>query len=144
MLVGEWGAFHSKEPVFTEQARLITRTFIRMDAGETFWAYYRDIAGYPFFRVLQHPYPRAVAGILNSYAFDTDKREFSVNWQEKNGMTEPSVFYIPGITTSDAVDIKLVPEGKGFVFRFLDGENGALLYVTPLGKEGTREMTINY
>ncbi len=144
VLVGEWGAYHSKKPVFAEHARLINRAFIRMGAGETFWAYYGDIADYPFFKVLKHPYPRAVSGELKNYTFDTDKKEFSVSWQEKKKIAEPSVFYIPGITTSDAVDIKLVPEGKGFVFRFLNGEKGALLYVNPLDKEGVRAMTIRY
>jgi endoglycosylceramidase len=144
VLVGEWGAFHSKEPVFTEHARLITRAFMDMGAGETFWAYYDGIEDYPFFRVLQHPYPQAVSGELKSYSFDIDGRLFSVSWKEKEGLSAPSVFYIPGITTGDAVDINLVPEGGGFTLRFLNGEEGAILSVTPMGKDADRELTIHY
>jgi len=144
VLVGEWGAFHSKKPVFTEHARLITNAFMDMGAGETFWAYYEGIEDYPFFRILQHPYPPAVSGELKGYSFDIDGRMFSVSWKEKEGLSAPSIFYIPGITTGDAVDINLVPEGGGFTLRFLNGEEGAILSVTPMGKDADRELTIHY
>ncbi len=144
VLVGEWGAFHSKKQVFAEQARLITAAFIEMGAAETFWAYYDGIEDYPFFRVLQHPYPPAISGELKGYSFDINGRVFAVAWAEKEGTTTPSVFYIPGITTGDAVDINLLPEGKGFSLRFLNGEKGAVLSVDPLGKDIDRELTIHY
>ncbi len=144
VLVGEWGAFHSRKPVFTEQTKLILNAFSGMDASETFWAYYDDIESYPFFRALQHPYPPAVAGYLQKYSFQIEKREFSVTWKENTHIMAPSLFYIPEITTGDAVDINLVPEGKGFSLRFMNGEKGAHLSVAPLGKSVKRELIINY
>ncbi len=143
VLVGEWGAFHSKEKVFVDHTRLITSHFARTGTSETFWAYYEGIENYPFFRVLIHPYPMAVSGELQTYAFDIRERTFRVSWKE-NGNNAPSLFFVPGITTADAVEIEMIPEGEGFGFRFLEGGKGATLSVRPLEKEEKRELKINY
>lgn len=144
VLVGEWGAFHSRKDVFVEHARLITGMFAKMKASETFWAYYEGIEEYPFFRVLQHPYPKAVAGKLKSYSFDPEKRVLKVTWEENGQILEPSLFYVPGVTTGDAVNIELLPEGDGFAFRFLPDGKGAVLNVIPQKETGKRTLKISY
>ncbi len=145
VLVGEWGAFHSDDPVFVEQTRMIVNTFIKIDAGETFWAYYDGMENNAFFRILEHPFPVAVRGKLNTYSFDGNNKRFYCSWNANKGMNNfSSRFYIPEVMPGDVMDINLVPKGDGFDIHFLNGRKGAIISVKPLVIKGKRELTVHY
>ena len=144
MLVGEWGAFHSRDSIFEDQANFILGLFEKYKCGQTFWAYYDGIENYPFFSALLRPRPIAVAGNINSFSFDPEQNRFSCSWEEDNMVSEPSIFFLPKSSKEVVPDIKLSPRGEGFEIRLLEKGRGTVLAIETLGNNSVRELSITF
>ncbi len=144
MLVGEWGAFHSMDSAFYRHGKFIVDKFMKMKNGETFWCYFDGIEKYTFFNILDRPYPLAVNGTLKEYSYIPGEKVFSSSWVSSGTIKQPSLFYIPRVTPGDAIDINIVPEGKGFQISFTGSQQGAVISVAPARQEGERKITIRY
>lgn len=144
MLVGEWGAFHSKDSSFVTQTRRILKKFEEYKCAQTFWAHYKGIEDYPFFNELIRPYPMAVAGNLLAYSYDPEAESFSCSWTESGESEIVSEFYLPRIEGADELDISLSPEGKGYELVSREGVPGLILEVKASSKNENRELTITF
>ncbi len=144
MLVGEWGAFHSKDSIFVEQTRFILELFEKYKCGQTFWAYYKGIENYPFFSALIRPRPIAVAGTLESFAFDPEKNRFSCSWIEDANIKQPSTFFLPDRSYAEDLEISLSPEGNGFIIKTREQNQGVFLSVEGTGTNTPRRLTVTF
>jgi endoglycosylceramidase len=144
MLVGEWGAFHGMDSSFINQTRYILDKFETYKCSQTFWARYRDMEEHPFFKELIRPRPMAVAGDIESFSYDPDGKVFTCSWNEGDGHGQPSSFFLPWVSSADALDIKLSPEGDGFELKLMEENSGVILSIDPTGKNNYRELEISF
>lgn len=144
MLVGEWGAFHGMDSSFIHQTRYILDKFEGYKCSQTFWARYRDMEEHPFFHELIRPRPMAVAGNIDSFSYDPEGKVFSCKWNEENGMNQTSTFFLPWVSSADALDIKLSPEGNGFEIKLLENNSGVILSIESSEKNNYRELEISF
>jgi len=114
LFVGEWGAFYGSSeagPV----ARAYMRLFEAHLASDTYWSFSRrDFNRAAYFRLLQRPYPMAVAGTLLQYSFDADKRVLRCRWRETPDIGAPTLVYLPASWYPDGWDARCEPECLGF------------------------------
>ena len=63
VLVGEWGALHGKSAKMIETAQHLVNIFEEHQFSNTYWAFYDDIAEYPYFKnAIIRPYPVCISG----------------------------------------------------------------------------------
>jgi len=144
MLVGEWGAFHSRDSIFLDQANFILGLFEKYKCGQTFWAYYDGIENYPFFSALLRPRPIAVAGNISSYSFDPERNRFSCSWFEDGSIKKPSTFFLPHRNYSDDLEISLSPEGNGFILKSREQNQGVILSIKATESDTLRMLTLTF
>jgi endoglycosylceramidase len=142
MLVGEWGAFNGMDSSFVDQTRFILEKFENYKCGQTYWADYPGIEKHPYFSALLRPRPIAVSGTIESFNYDHKQNRFTCSWNEDGTIQQSSTFLLPGVTNTDALDIKLTPDGEAFKMNFRDRAGGVILSIEPLGKSLHRELII--
>lgn len=144
MLVGEWGAWGSDEEAYVIHAEKIMRLFEEEQCSQTYWAYYNGIESIRFLQAIIKPYPKAVAGKIKEYSFDPANKIFTCQWEEDSLIEDPSLFYLPEASISDAISIKLTPEGDNYELMSQDGENLTILKIPVLGENKIRKLTIQF
>jgi len=144
MLVGEWGAFHGMESSFVDQTMFILEKFEGYKCSQTYWAHYQGIDDYPYFQALKRPRPIEVAGKIEAFRYDQEQNSFSCSWTEDGKIQEPSTFFLPGVSSADALNISLTPEGDGFKMKFRESGPGAILNIESLGNNSLRELSITF
>ena len=144
MLVGEWGAFNGMDSSFVDQTMFILEKFENYKCGQTFWAHYQGMEKHPYFNALIRPRPIEVAGTIESFSYDPEQNRFSCSWFEDGKVQQSSTFFLPGVTNTDGLDIKLIPNGDGFEMKFRDQNRGVILSVEPSKNNLLRELTITF
>ncbi len=144
MLVGEWGAFHGVDSSFVDQTMFILEKFENFKCGQTYWAHYQGIEKHPYFSAMLRPRPIEVAGTIESFKFDTEKNKFSCSWIEDGNIQQPSSFFLPGISNTDALNIRLSPEGDGFELKSREQNNGVIISIETSGNDALRELTVTF
>jgi len=101
-LVGEFGITTDAEGL-EEWMHDSVAAHDRYGYSETVWCYHRDDAGWGllyadgtekefYLRYLLRPYPRAVAGHIESYEFDFDSREFTLTFTDGDAQGDTEIF----------------------------------------------------
>lgn len=112
--------------------------------SNTYWAYYGDIADYPYFQeAIIRPFPQEVSGTLKSYDYNPATGEFTMTWEEEAAIKAPTMIYLPWLSCVNE-DIRIVPEFEKLETEQINGSDAGWLMVPPTGKGGTREMTIQF
>lgn len=62
-------------------------------------------------QALNRPYPRAVAGTINSFSFDPADKRFEMAWQENPKISAPTEIYLPARIFDSQPDFTLAPSG---------------------------------
>lgn len=94
VLVGEWGAGEGKAEEIPHLAHLLD-TFDRNLWSQTFWAYDTDKLNRPVIDLLSRPYPQAVTGLIRAFCYDREKRLFTLEYEQAEEYTVPTVIYLP-------------------------------------------------
>jgi len=143
VLLGEWGALHSKSEKMVETAQHLVGIIETHKFSNTFWAYYGDIDQYPFFqKAIVRPYPQRISGKLDLYDYNFESGEFTFVWEESGNEQEPSVIYVPVMANLTEEDIATSPAADQIVFEHCTTSGGGWLLVSPLGKPMKR--TLNF
>jgi endoglycosylceramidase len=133
VLVGEWGAFHGKSLKMIETARHLVDLFENHKFSNTYWAYYSDIADYPYFRqAIIRPYPQYISGDLLAYDFDFHKGDFSCVWEESGDCKEATEIFVPNLRDLSENDIIISPPAEQIVFEYCDTGNSGKLIISPV------------
>lgn len=144
VLLGEWGALHGKSDKMIETARHLVSLIEKHQFNNTYWAFYSDIADYPYFqKAIIRPYPQVVAGTLTSCNYDFDSGEFNMKWKEDAAIKSPTMIYLPRLSGLND-NILIRPESKKLETKQINESDAGWLLIPPTGKGGTREITIKF
>ncbi|MGQ7868858.1 cellulase family glycosylhydrolase [Sunxiuqinia sp. sy24] len=144
VLLGEWGALHGKSPKMVETAQHLVNLIEKYDFSNTYWAYYGDIADYPYFQdAIIRPFPQVISGKLISYDFDFETGEFFMQWDEEAVNQAPTIIYLPWLSSINE-EISIKPESEKLETEQIKNSDAGWLMVPPTEKGGTRTMTIQF
>lgn len=79
---------------------------------------------------IDRPYPRAVAGRIESFGFDPSNSEFYLKWNEAEDIRKPTVVYLPGRIYPGEISVDIQP-ASAYDF---DRESGTLRITSTRGK----------
>lgn len=145
VLVGEWGAFHGKSQKMVETARHLVNLFEELKFSNTYWAFYGDIADYPYFQqAIIRPYPQYVSGKLIAYDYNFENGEFSCSWEENGESKDPTVIYVPNLKQLSQDDILMSPPAEQIVFEYCETGNSGKLIITPLKDAMQRSLSYSF
>ena len=144
VLVGEWGAFHGKSPKMIETARHLVKLFENYSFGNTYWAFYSDIADYPYFQeAIIRPYPQYISGDLIAYDYDFDRAAFTCSWEEKGNSRAPTVIHVPDLKNLSEKDIIMSPPAEQIVFDYYQTGTSGKLIIAPLKEAQKRHLSFS-
>ena len=144
VLVGEWGALHGKSEKMIETAQHLVNLFEDYKFSNTYWAYYGDIADYPYFQnAIIRPYPQAISGDLIEYDYDFENEEFTCVWEESGSSKAPTVIYVPNLKELSQNDIVMSPAAEQIVFEYCDTGQGGKLFISPAGEPLKRKLSFS-
>ncbi len=144
VMVGEWGAFHGKSQKMIETARHLVDLFEDYKFSNTYWAYYGDIADYPYFQnAIIRPYPQYISGDLIEYDYDFESGEFTCIWEEKGNSKAPTVIHIPNLKDLSQNDIVMSPPAEQIVFEYCDTGHGGKIFISPVKEPLKRKLSLS-
>lgn len=145
VMVGEWGAFHGKSRKMVETARHLVNLFEHFRFSNTYWAFYNDIADYPYFQeAIIRPYPQLISGNLVEYHYDFDQGDFLCIWEEDGQGKAPTVIHVPNLKDLSQDDIVMSPPAEQIVFEYCDTGRGGKLVISPLKEPLKRELWFSF
>jgi len=143
VLVGEWGALHGKSEKMIETARHLVDLFEEHKFSNTYWAFYSDIADYPYFQqAIIRPYPQYISGNLLEYDYDFPTGVFSCTWEEKAGSEAPTEIFIPDLNAMVIKGLVLFPTVHEIDFEHCDHGPGGKIIISPTGKNIQRTLVL--
>lgn len=124
LLLGEWWAFKWSDPNARTYVDRILAMADRMQIGWAYWAYdpgpasdhalfAEDGTDNPVADVVVRPYPRAIAGVPVSFAFDPDARTLDVTFDQHDGVTGPTEIFVPARTYPNGFDVLMPTDPNG-------------------------------
>ena len=147
VLVGEWGALHGKSQKMIETARHLVNLFEEYKFSNTYWAFYSDIADYPYFQdAIIRPYPQYISGNLIAYNYDFESGEFTCLWEESEENEEnkaPTVIYVHNLKDLSPDDIVMSPPAEQIVFDYCDPGPGGKILISPGGESLSRSLSFS-
>jgi endoglycosylceramidase len=144
VMVGEWGDLHGKSQKMIETARHLVNLFEAHKFSNTYWAFYPDIANYPYFQeAIIRPYPQFIAGELMAYDTDFENGQFTCHWKERGDSKAPTVIYVPNLQELSQDDILLSPPAEQIVFEYDDSNRGGKLIISPVEEALTRSISFS-
>jgi endoglycosylceramidase len=144
VLVGEWGAFHGKSAKMVETARHLVNLFEELQFSNTYWAFYSDIADYPYFQeAIIRPYPQYISGKLLAYDYDFESGAFSCSWEENIDGKAPTIIHVPNLKELSQNDIVMSPPADQIVFEYCDTGNSGKLIITSLKEAQKRSLSFS-
>jgi endoglycosylceramidase len=145
VMLGEWGAYHSKSQKMSETARHAIGLIEKLNFSNTYWAYYKDIGQYPYFnQAIIRPYPVEISGNLIAYSHNPDEGEFVCEWKENPDILSPTRLFIPNLNVFREDQIWLEPEPDKIILQSIQGSNAGYLLISPTGKPITRNLKIQF
>jgi endoglycosylceramidase len=144
VLVGEWGAFHGKSQKMIKTARHLVDLFESYQFSNTYWAYYHDIADYPYFQhAIIRPYPQHIPGELIQYDYHFESGEFFCQWEESGISKAPAVIYVPNLKALSQNEIVISPPAERIAFEYNDTGPGGKVIISPVGDTLRRRLSFS-
>lgn len=143
VLLGEWGAYHSKSSKMVETAAHAVGLVEKLNFSNTYWAYYKDIDQYPYFNnSIIRPYPSEISGSLISYNYNRNNGIFECSWVETPEILSPTRFYIPNLDRISDDKIKVEPDADQITIETIQNSKAGYLLINPLEQSGRRDIRI--
>jgi endoglycosylceramidase len=144
MLLGEWGNLSNSDSIYDDDpvpsAHAISRLLEARLASDTYWYLEGVIEEATYFPAVQRPYPMAVAGAIQRYAFDPVTGEFECVWAEPPDVSAPTLLYVPRVHYPGGYDVHVDPPGARPDTRPLTG--GDVLELSPATEAVERRVSI--
>ncbi|MCQ2463283.1 MAG: cellulase family glycosylhydrolase [Clostridia bacterium] len=123
VVVGEWGGFGgSKDEMWLEHIVFLLNLFDSNKWSNTYWAFMEGFLQSPLMKVFVRPHPFAVNGVIESYAYDNEKKVFTLSFESmKKGESEIYVHTAPSRVTLDGEDAKYKTDGNIIVISTAKG-----------------------
>ena len=145
VLLGEWGAFHSKSSKMVETAAHAVGLVEKLNFSNAYWAYYKDIDQYPYFnQSIIRPYPSEISGKLISYNYIRDTGIFECSWEEDSNISSPTRLYIPDLNRFSEDRISVEPASDKIIIESIPGSKAGYLLINPVGKSLSRSIRIEF
>jgi endoglycosylceramidase len=144
VMVGEWGALHGKSQKMIETARHLVNLFEDSNFSNTYWAYYSDIADYPYFQnAIIRPYPQYISGNLIEYDYNFESGEFTCLWEESGDSEAPTVIHVPNLKGLSQNEIIISPPTEQIIFEYCDSGHSGKLLISPVGEALKRKLNFS-
>jgi endoglycosylceramidase len=144
VMVGEWGAFHGKSLKMIETARHLVDLFEDYQFSNSYWAYYHDIADYPYFqKAIIRPYPQYIPGNLIEYDYDFESGLFTCLWEESGNSKAPAEIYVPNLKELSQNDIAISPPAEQIAFEYYVNGQGGKIIISPVGESLKRSLSFS-
>jgi endoglycosylceramidase len=145
VLLGEWGAFHSKSSKMVETASHAIGLVEKLLFSNTYWAYYKDIDQYPYFNLsIVRPYPSEISGSLVSYNFDMKTGILECAWKEDSKNSSPTRIFIPNLNTFSEAKAWIEPESEKIIIESIPSSEAGYLLINPTGQSLSRKVKIEF
>jgi endoglycosylceramidase len=145
VLLGEWGAFHSRSSRMVETADHAVGLIEKLNFSNTYWAYYKDIDQYPYFNhSIIRPYPSEISGSLISYNYNRNVGLFECSWEENSEIISPTRIYIPDLNSFSESKVLMEPYSDKFSIESIPNSNAGYLLVNPFGQSVRRNIIIEF
>jgi endoglycosylceramidase len=145
VLLGEWGAFHSKSDKMVETADHAIGMIEKLGFGNTYWAYYQDIDQYPYFnQCIIRPYPVEISGNLISYNYERNAGVFECIWEESPSTSGPTRIYLPDLERFSEENLRIKPESDKLIVVSIPGSESGYLLINPAGFAQARQLRIRF
>ena len=145
VLLGEWGAFHSKSSKMVETASHAIGLVEKLLFSNTYWAYYKDIDQYPYFNLsIIRPYPSEISGSLVSYNFDMKTGIFKCAWKEDSQNSSPTRIFIPNLNKFSEAQVRIEPESEKINIESIPSSEAGYLLIDPTGQSLERKVKIEF
>lgn len=142
LVIGEWGGYGGAGAGVLPGAHVSIREFERLRAGDIYWEYGAYLEESAYRQILQRPIPLAVAGNLESYAYEPATGRFECSWTERADIAAPTRIYLPDWTQPDDMQITITPAGAGFrLVPVSEGSGNRYLEIEPRF-DGRRRVTV--
>ncbi len=63
---------------------------------------------------------------------------------EDGNIQQPSTFFLPGVSHTETLDIRLSPEDSGFELKSRGPDNGVILSIEASEYDALRELTLTF
>jgi endoglycosylceramidase len=145
VLLGEWGAFHSKSSKMVETAAHAVGLVVMLNFSNTYWAYYKDIDQYPYFNnSIIRPYPSEISGSLISYNYNRKAGIFECSWEEDSKISSPTRLFIPYLNKFSDEKVWIEPDSDQITIESIPGSKAGYLLINPVGKSLSRNIRIEF
>jgi endoglycosylceramidase len=145
VLLGEWGAFHSKSSKMVETAAHAVGLIEKFNFSNTYWAYYKDIDQYPYFtQSIIRPYPSEISGSLISYNYNRNSGFLECSWEEDSKTSSSTRFYIPNLNRFSEEKVRIEPETDQIMIESIPGSQAGYLVIHPVGQSLRRNIRIEF
>ena len=145
VLLGEWGAFHSKSSKMVETAAHAIGLISELNFSNAYWAYYKDIDQYPYFNEsIIRPYPSEIAGRLISYNYDRINDAFECTWQEDPEISDPTKLFIPDLGQVLEEKILIEPDSEKITIESIPSSKAGYVLINPTGQSLKRKVRIEF
>jgi endoglycosylceramidase len=145
VLLGEWGAFHSRSSRMVETADHAVGLIEKLNFSNTYWAYYKDIDQYPYFNhSIIRPYPSEISESLISYNYNRNVGLFECSWEENSEIISPTRIYIPDLNSFSESKVLMEPYSDKFSIESIPNSNAGYLLVNPFGQSVRRNIIIEF
>ncbi len=142
VLIGEWGALHGNSPGLVRTAQVLVSEFNKHLFSDTFWAFYGEIDGAPFFEVIKKPYAQYVPGTLDFCMINFDTGVFECSWEENPELSGPARIWITNLPAICDDDIEISPEGAQIEIDNMENSPGGFVVIDPAGKAEKRTIRL--
>ncbi len=145
VLLGEWGAYHSKSSKMVETAAHAVELVEKLNFSNTYWAYYKDIDQYPYFtQSIIRPYPSEISGTLISYNYNGNDGVFECSWEEDPKISSPTRLYIPNLDRISDEKIKVEPDADQVIIESIPNSKAGYILINSLGGSLSRKIRIEF
>lgn len=121
VIVGEWGNFPSGE--YTDgMIRHMTGILEDYLWSSTYHQYVDGMEKDPNYRSLERGYPLQIAGSLNNYHYDYEKKKLTAKWEAKKN--EKTILYMPDLSVIRKSDLSVSIKSEIVIEPFNDAPGG--------------------
>ena len=142
-IVDEWGAYGNYKNTLPA-AQNVVQQFEKYLFSDTYWDYSKGMEKLDHFKGLSRPIPLHIAGNLESYLHNPNKRTFECKWEEDGKTNSPTIIYIPEWISLSEDNIHIEPESVYKVLPITKGSNNLIIEIPSLNKSVIRNVTVKY
>lgn len=104
VIVGEWGSFGDETDDWLPHIQFLFEVFEKYKWSQTYWAFIPGFFENRLMKVYRRPYPKAIAGKIDSYHYDLENKVFTLEFTQDDKVCGESIIGMPFDVESVTLD----------------------------------------